>query len=92
MPHYIAGSPNPSGALALVNITAESLHVEVDTTELQAAATLHQQQVVDAIAEHPEAAEMVGALELLYDEGGSGEDLPTGEDIAEEIQRFLRSQ
>ena len=92
VPHYIAGSPNPAGALAMVQLVAATLGVDVDTTELQAAATLHQQQVIEAIVEHPEAAEMVTALELLYDEGGSGEELPTGDDIAEEIQRFLRSQ
>jgi hypothetical protein len=35
---------------------------------------------------------MVSALEMLYDEGGHEEALPSGEDIAEEIQKFLRSQ
>jgi hypothetical protein len=63
-----------------------------DLTELEAAAKLHTEQVAEAVAEHAEAAEMVSALELLYDEGGRDEQLPSGDQIAEEIQRFLRSQ
>jgi proteasome assembly chaperone (PAC2) family protein len=92
VPHYIAGSPNPAGALAMVKLVAQTLQTDVDTTELEAAATLHLEQVASAVAEHPEAAEMVTALELLYDQGGVDEALPSGDDLAEEIQRFLRSQ
>jgi hypothetical protein len=35
---------------------------------------------------------MIGALELIYDEGRSEEQLPSGDDIAAEIERFLRHQ
>lgn len=92
VPHYIAGSPNPSGALALVQLVASTLDTEVDTTELQAAATLHAEQVAEAVGEHPDAADMITALESLYDQGGGDEALPSGEDIAAEIERFLRQQ
>ena len=92
VPHYIAGSPNPTGALAMVKLVAATLDTQIDTTELEAAATLHLEQVAAAVAEHPEANEMVTALELLYDQGGVGDSLPSGDDLAEEIQRFLRSQ
>ena len=92
VPHYIAGSPNPAGALAMVQLIASSIGTQVDTTELQAAATHHFEQVTEAIADHPDAADMISALELIYDDGGRGEDLPTGDDIADEIERFLRQQ
>jgi proteasome assembly chaperone (PAC2) family protein len=92
VPHYIAGSPNPSGALALVRLVAETLETRVDTTELEAAAKIHVEQVAEAIAEYPDAAEMVSALEVLYDQGRHEEGLPSGEDIATEIERFLRQQ
>lgn len=92
VPHYIAGSPNPTGALALVRLVATTLGTAIDTTELEAAAKLHADQVAEAVAEHPEAAEMVSALEVLYDQGGDAEDLPSGEDLAAEIERFLRQQ
>ncbi len=92
VPHYIAGSPNPAGSLALVRVVAQTLETSVDTTELEAAATAHAEQVQEAVAEHPDAAEMVSALEELFDSGGGDEPLPTGEDIAAEIERFLRHQ
>ena len=92
VPHYIAGSPNPAGSLAMVQMIAASVGTTVDTTELQAAANHHVEQVNEAVADHPDAAEMISALELIYDEGGRGEQLPTGDDIAAEIERFLRQQ
>ena len=92
VPHYIAGSPNPAGSLALVRLIAQTLDTAVDTTELEAAAKHHFDQVTEAVADHPDAGEMISALELLYDQGGHEEQLPSGEDIANEIERFLRQQ
>ncbi len=76
----------------MVNLVAGTLQTTVDTTELQAAANHHFEQVNEAVADHPDAAEMIAALELIYDEGGHEEQLPTGDDIAAEIERFLRHQ
>lgn len=92
VPHYIAGSPNPAGALAMVQLVADTLGTTVDTAELEAAAKHHAEQVEEAVADHPDAAEMISALELLYDQGGRDEQLPSGDDIAAEIERFLRHQ
>jgi predicted ATP-grasp superfamily ATP-dependent carboligase len=91
VPHYIAATPNPAAALALVRLVATALGIDVDTAELEAAAKLHREQVDQAVAEHEEAAEMVAVLERHLDAGGD-ERLPSGEDIAAEIERFLRSQ
>lgn len=92
VPHYIAGSPNPAGALAMVQLVAASLGTSVDTTELEAAANHHFEQVSEAVADHPDASEMISALELIYDEGGGAEQLPSGDDLAAEIEKFLRQQ
>ncbi|CAN5399258.1 filament polymerization regulator ParJ [soil metagenome] len=92
VPHYISGSPNPGGALALVRCVAAAMHTEVETTELEAAAKLHREQVDEAVAEHPEAGEMVQALERHVDSGGADGELPSGDDLAAEIERFLRTQ
>lgn len=91
VPHYIAGSPHPPGALALVRRLAKALQIEVDTTELEAAAKLHLEQVDDAVAEHEEAVAMVTGLERLSDSEDGDDPLPTGDDLAAEIERFLRS-
>ena len=92
VPHYIAATPNPAGALAMVQLLAGAFHVPVDTTELEAAAMAHRQQVDEAVAEHPEAAEMVAVFERHHDAGEQHEDIPSGDDIAAEIERYLRAQ
>ena len=92
VPHYLTGSPHPPAALALVRMVATALGTTVDTGELEAAAKLQLQQVDEAVAEHDEAREMITALEQQYDSGHHLEDLPSGEDLATEIERFLRSQ
>lgn len=92
VPHYVAASPNPNCALALVRLVAATLGTDVDTAELEAAANLHLDQVDAAVAEHPEAGDMIKALERYLDADEGSEPLPSGEDIAAEIERFLRSQ
>lgn len=92
VPHYIASSPNPAGALALVGAATGLLGVELDTTELEAAARQHREQVDAAVAEHPEAEEMVATLERQLDEDAAADRLPSGEDLAVEIERFLRAE
>lgn len=92
IPHYIAGSPNPAGALALTRLVADALRVPVDTTELEAAARQFRDQVDEAIADHAEASQMVESLERQLDSGDENAELPTGDDLAAEIERFLRFQ
>lgn len=92
VPHYIATNPHPPAALALVDVISRALQVDVDTTELRAAANLHLDQVAEAVAEHEDAASMVSALEEMVDAGESDEDLPTGDDLAAEIEYFLRAR
>jgi hypothetical protein len=83
VPHYIAGSPHPAAALALVWIVGANLSTQVET--------LHRNQVDEAVADHPDAGEMVAALEAHVDAGGGAEQLPTGDALAAEIERFLRT-
>jgi proteasome assembly chaperone (PAC2) family protein len=92
VPHYIAGAPNPDSALALVRLVTATLSTLVDTTELEAAAKSHRDQVDLAVAEQEEALRMVAALEAYLDADEGSEPLPSGEDMAAEIERFLRNQ
>ena len=92
VPHYIAATPHPGAALSLVRTVADALGTSIDTTELEAAARIHREQVDEAVAEHTDAAEMVAALEAHVDSGGGIGDLPSGDDLAAEIERFLRTR
>lgn len=92
VPHYIAASPNPPGVLAMIRVVSSLLETEVDTSELEEAVKLHREQVDEAVSEHAEAAEMIASLEELSDSGAAEGNLPSGDDLAQEIERFLRSQ
>lgn len=92
VPHYLAGSPNPSVTLAMVRAVLAAMDTTVDTTELEAAAKQHREQIDEAVSEHPEAADMVSALERHIDAGEDQAAVPSGEDIAAEIERYLRQQ
>jgi predicted ATP-grasp superfamily ATP-dependent carboligase len=92
VPHYISGSPNPAAALALVRTVSAALDTNVETTELDAAAKLHREQIDEAVSEHEDAGLMVEALERHYDSGEDDDELPTGEQMADEIEKFLRTQ
>jgi hypothetical protein len=76
----------------LVELVAQVLEVSVDTTELRAAAQLHLEQVAEAVADHEDAASMVSALEQMVDAGETEEELPSGDDLAAEIEYFLRGR
>ncbi len=89
MPHYIAGNNHPASVLSLVQVVAQAFGVDIDTEELELAAAAHTLQVEDAVADHPEAAEMVQRLEAHVDAGGRAEQVPSGDDLAAEIERFL---
>lgn len=89
VPHYISANNHPASGLALVLTVAATFGVGVDTTELEAAVHLHHEQVDAAVEEHEDAAEMIATLEAHMDRGGDAQDIPSGDDLAEEIERFL---
>ena len=92
VPHYIAGSPDPSATLAMVEQLTAIVGAPADTAELEASAVVHRTQVDEAVAEHDEARGMVAALEEHVDSGTDELELSSGDDLASEIERFLRSQ
>lgn len=93
VPHYIAANPYPPGSLAMVQLLARLLDIEVDTSDLENAATLHRKQVDEAVADSEEATEVVSALEAHADSDDDDDsELPSGDDLANEIERYLRDE
>ena len=95
VPHYIAGE-YPDGAMALVRALAEEVGAEVDLSELAEAAEEHRQRLDQAAASSQDIVAHIRQLEDVYDtdlaaESGFGA-LPTGDEIAAELERFLRRQ
>ena len=94
VPHYIAATPNPKAALALVRKLEGLVGVAVDASELEHAASDYDRQVNVAVQSDPDVQAFVERLEQaagieMDDETGP---LPSGETIARDLQRFLRQR
>jgi proteasome assembly chaperone (PAC2) family protein len=95
VPHYVAVVPNPKGALALTRKLESLVGVAVDAGELESAAAEYERQVSRAVGLDPDVQSFVEKLEQAADEEeaelGEGE-LPSGDVLAREFQRFLRQR
>jgi len=92
--HYAAGITNAKAALALVRALEATTRVAVDMTELQASSAAYELQVSRAVESDPRLAELVRQLENASDEDltfGPGA-LPSGDELAHELERFLRER
>ena len=95
VPHYVAAAPNPKAALALVRKIESLVAVSVDATDLENATGDYERQVSRAVQSDPEVQAFVERLEEAAGQDtnalGPG-DLPSGDTIASEFQRFLKQQ
>lgn len=87
VPHYV-GSEFHSAALALVERVAVHLGIEVGTADLAAEVESERERLDLAVASRSELRTMVTALEELVDH----QEEVSGEELAAEIERFLRGQ
>jgi proteasome assembly chaperone (PAC2) family protein len=95
VPHYVAAAPNPKAALALVRKLEALLGVAVDASELETASVEYERQVSLAVQSDPEVREFVERLEQAAAEEEPDvkpSDLPSGDVIAREFQRFLKQR
>ena len=93
VPHYVAVAPNPKGALAILRRLESLVGVTVDAQDLETAAADYDRQVTRAVELDPEVQAFVERLERAADEEEAAEgDLPSGDVLAREFQRFLRQR
>jgi proteasome assembly chaperone (PAC2) family protein len=94
VPHYIAATPNPKAALALVRKLEGLVGVAVDASELEVASADYERQVNLAVQSDPDVQAFVEQLEqaVSSDAGDDPGSLPSGETIARDLQRFLRQR
>lgn len=94
VPHYIAATPNPKAALALVRKLEGLVGVAVDGSDLESAAADYDRQVNVAVQSDPDVQAFVERLEQAAGEQTDDEpaSLPSGETIARDLQRFLRQR
>ena len=93
VPHYIAANTNPAAALALVRQLEGILEVHLHPDELESASEVFLRQIAQVLESDEETAAYVSELERRdADEDEDDEPIPTGDELAEELQRFLRER
>jgi len=88
VPHYVAGTPSPPAIRALLARLNELTRVAVDLDGLDEQIDSYLEQVESGLADRPDVAQLVTQLE----EAAGPEELPSGDDLAREIERFLRDE
>jgi predicted ATP-grasp superfamily ATP-dependent carboligase len=95
VPHYVASMPYPQAAAALLNSLAAVAGLTIDAGALRAAADEARLRVDELVTNNPEHEAMVRSLEASADEAEGhslGGDLPSGEELAAELERYLRGE
>jgi proteasome assembly chaperone (PAC2) family protein len=106
VPAYVGQTPSPKAALALVTRVGELLGVNVPTVDLDVAAAAYERQVDEVVSADEDATAYVRSLEDALDDGDDEDDddvddegdvldpadLPGGDVLAAEVERYLREQ
>jgi proteasome assembly chaperone (PAC2) family protein len=87
VPHYVQAGPSPPAIRALLARVRDLSGVQVDLSTLDDQAQAYIQRVDEGIADRPDVVEAIREIE-----SGSEPPLPSGEELASEIERFLRGQ
>ncbi len=90
--HYIAASPNVKAALALVRRVLTLLDFSTDLSDLERASTEFDKRVADVLASDPTVADYVRRLEERADMDDEDDAQPSDEELARELEQFLRDQ
>lgn len=97
VPHYAAAMPYPAAAARLVEGLQEVAQLDFDAAGLERDAQATTTRLNDLVADSAEHQELVRELERHVDqqtddEGGDEIQFRSGDELAEEFERFLREQ
>lgn len=96
VPHYVASATSPKATLALLRKLELLVGVSIDVSELERAASEYERQVTLAVESDPDIQAFVERLERRAAEDEDTQpaidELPSGDSIAREFQRFLRQR
>jgi predicted ATP-grasp superfamily ATP-dependent carboligase len=97
VPHYVSAMPYPAASASLLDGLVRLTGIEVDTSVFHSAASATNNQIEQLIAGSEEHAALVRQLEAQHDseqvqsQADFG-DLPSGDELAAELERFLRGE
>lgn len=99
VPHYLAQAEYPAAAEALLKQAAKSASLQLPLSALTEAAEVVRKKIDEQVEASPEIGQVVETLERQYDAFVSAqenrsllardEDLPSGEELGAEFERFL---
>jgi predicted ATP-grasp superfamily ATP-dependent carboligase len=90
IPHYANGAPSPKATLALINGVEDFLSISLPLASLPREATEWEEAVNQMVSEDSDIEEYIKSLEESKDQSDiSGEN---GEELAREVERFLRRE
>ena len=87
VPHYAAAMPYPEASAVLLEGLTSVAGITTQTADLRRAAEASRQHLDELIANSEEHISLVRQLETQVDA-----DVPSGDEIAAEVERFLRGQ
>ena len=97
VPHYVSAMPYPEASAVLIEGLSAVTGVVLDSSALRAAGEASRHQVDELIGANPDHLEMVRRLETALDSEevsplGLDVDVPSGDEIAAELEQFLRGE
>lgn len=92
VPHYAAAMPYPAASLVLLETANRIGGLRLPTGDLADQAAASRARIQALIAQNPEHLAMLRQLEQQVDEQPSTMTPTSGEDLAAELERFLRDQ
>jgi len=97
VPHYVSAMPYPEASAALIEGLCAVTGTVLDTSSLRDAAEASRRQVDELIGANPDHLEMVRRLEAALDSEEVqpvvlDSDVPSGDEIAAELEQFLRGE
>jgi proteasome assembly chaperone (PAC2) family protein len=101
VPHYVASMPYPAASVALLEGLGDVAGLRVTHGQLPSDARATRMRLDELVAENTQHQTMVRQLEEMMDQGLGGPDdaptfgfdhLPSGDELAEELQEFLRDR
>lgn len=93
VPHYVAATPSPKATLALVQRATRLLSLSVVTSQLEQEALDYERQVSEVVESDDDVAAYVRRLEEDRDDDDRAPlELQTGDDLAAELEEFLKEQ
>jgi predicted ATP-grasp superfamily ATP-dependent carboligase len=102
VPHYLAQTTFPAASLTLLEHLSQLTGLHLPTEAMREAAEAHRTEVDEQIGRSPENTAVVAALEQQYDQFAAAREgnellsdvgeVPSGEEIGAEFERFLADQ